>query len=207
VIALVLAVAGSAAIVVAVRAQRSAPRPSAAAAGQLIVTTTTAAHPSIPRAPREPPTTPRMPASPPTSITIPSIGVTSDLTSLGLNPDGSVEVPVSFQTAGWYRGSVTPGQVGPTVILGHIDSTAGPGVFYEVGALQPGAQVIVNRRDGRVVTFKITGVREYPKDHFPTIDVYGNTSIPTIRLITCGGAFDSTTHHYLSNIVAFGQLA
>jgi len=133
--------------------------------------------------------------------------VTSDLTSLGLNADGSVEVPVSFQTAGWYRGSVTPGQVGPAVILGHIDSTAGPGVFYRLGALHPGDQVIVERLDGRELTYRITGVREYPKDHFPTIEVYGDTPIPTIRLITCGGAFDNATHHYLSNIIAFGQLS
>ncbi len=139
-------------------------------------------------------------------VSIPSIGVTSMLTSLGRNADGSVQVPTDFQVAGWYNGSVTPGQVGPTVILGHVDSTAGPGIFYRLGALHPGDTVTVHRQDGRNVTYRITGVRVYSKAHFPTLEVYANTSIPTIRLITCGGAFDSATHHYLSNIVAFGQL-
>ncbi len=133
--------------------------------------------------------------------------MTSTLTSLGLNTDGSVHVPDSFSIAGWFNGSVTPGQVGPTVILGHVDSTSGPGVFFRLGDLRPGDNVTVARLDGTVVTYRITAVRQYPKSHFPTFDVYGNTPVPTIRLITCGGAFDSTTHHYLSNIVAYGQLA
>jgi sortase (surface protein transpeptidase) len=133
--------------------------------------------------------------------------VSSTLTSLGLNADGSVHVPDSFSIAGWFNGSVTPGQVGPTIILGHVDSTAGPGVFFRLGDLRPGDQVTLTRADGAIVTYRITGVRQYPKDHFPTLAVYGNTPVPTIRLITCGGAFDTATHHYLSNIVAFGQVA
>jgi hypothetical protein len=212
VIALVVAVVGVVVIVIALRAQRSAPQPNASVAGSVIdttVPTTTPPTTKIP-APRPtittPPTTAGLPSSPPVSVSIPSIGVQSDLTQLGRNADGSVEVPTSFQTAGWYDGSVTPGQVGPSILLGHVDSTAGPGVFFRLGALHPGDHVVVTRQDGKVVTFRITGVREYPKDHFPTIDVYGNTPIPTIRLVTCGGVFDSTTHHYLSNIVAFGQL-
>jgi hypothetical protein len=209
VIAVVLAIAGIVVIVVAVRAQRSAPRPNASAAGTVSDTTTTAQS-KIP-APRPTVATPRttvgLPSSPPVSVSVPSIGVQSDLTDLGRNADGTVQVPDSFQTAGWYDGSVTPGQNGPSVLLGHVDSTAGPGVFFRLGALHPGDQVVVTRRDGTVVTFRITGVREYPKDHFPTIDVYGNTPMPTIRLVTCGGTFDNATHHYLSNIVAFGQLA
>ena len=71
--------------------------------------------------------------------------------------------------------------------------------------MHPGDHVVVTRRDGRSITFVITGVRQYSKTAFPTIDVYGDTAVPTIRLVTCGGAFDSSTHHYLSNIVAFGQ--
>lgn len=206
-VASVLAIVGVAVILGAFRAQRAAPRPKASASGTLIdapaaprVRPSTGAHPTRRTARTRP--SPSLP----TSIAIPSIGIQSGLTPLGRNADGTVEVPASSQVAGWYTGSVTPGQVGPSVILGHIDSTAGPGVFYELGALVPGARVTVTRKDGTVATFRITGVREYPKDHFPTIDVYGDTPVPTIRLITCGGAFDDTTHHYLSNIVAFGQL-
>ena len=209
-IAFTLAVAGVAILAIAIRAQRSAPEPKASAAGTLLDRPAARTQPArtLPtRRTTTPATThPGLSASPPVSVAIPSIGVQSDLTLLGRNADGTVEVPVSYQTAGWYDGSVTPGQVGPSIILGHIDSTAGPGVFFRLGALQPGDRVAVNRRDGTVATFRITGVREYPKDRFPTIEVYGDTPVPTIRLITCGGVFDSTTHHYLSNIVAFGQL-
>jgi sortase (surface protein transpeptidase) len=116
-------------------------------------------------------------------------------------------VPTSFHAAGWYQHSVTPGQVGPPVILGHVDSTSGPGIFYRLGSLRPGDTVTITRADGKTVTFVITGVRQYAKTAFPTLDVYGNTTVPTIRLVTCGGTFDSVTHHYLSNIVAYGELA
>jgi sortase (surface protein transpeptidase) len=205
VIASVLAIAGATLLTVALRAQQSAPKPPASAAGALIETTSSTRPPTEARA-SSTTTQPELPAWPPTLVTIPSIGVTSALTSLGRNADGSVEVPTDFQVAGWYNGSVTPGQAGPTIVLGHVDSTAGPGIFFRLGALRPGALVTLHRMDGKNVTYKITGVRQYPKDHFPTLEVYANTSIPTIRLITCGGAFDNATHHYLSNIVAFGQV-
>jgi hypothetical protein len=213
VIASVLAVAGVATIAIATRSQRSVARPEASAAGVVIDTTaptTMSTQTKIPT-PRNAFTTPTtragLAASPPVSVSIPAIGVQSDLTALGRNADGSVEVPTRFDTAGWYDGTVTPGEIGPSVLLGHVDSTAGPGVFFRVGVLHPGDRLTVMRRDGSTVTFRITGVREYPKDHFPTIDVYGDTPIPTIRLVTCGGVFDHATRHYLSNIVAFGQLA
>ncbi len=159
----------------------------------------TATHPA--------PTIAALDYSAPTAINVPALGIQSILTRLDRNPDGTVEVPTSFHTAGWYEHSVTPGQIGPTVILGHVDSTSGPGIFYRVGALHPGDTVAVTRADGKTVTFVITGVRQYSKTAFPTLDVYGNTPVPTIRLVTCGGAFDSATHHYLSNIVAYGELA
>jgi sortase (surface protein transpeptidase) len=143
----------------------------------------------------------------PVAISIPSIGVQSPIVDLGLNADGTVEVPSSFHEAGWYKYGVEPGQNGPSVYLGHVDSQSGPGVFYRLGALRPGDHIVIKRADRRLVTFVITGVRQYSKTAFPTLDVYADTAAPTIRLVTCGGAFDSATHHYLSNIVAFGQLA
>jgi sortase (surface protein transpeptidase) len=144
--------------------------------------------------------------SPPVEISIPAIGVQSSIVDLGQNADGTVEVPSSFHVVGWYKYTVTPGQVGPSVFLGHVDSQSGPGVFYRLGQLRIGDRVVVRRTDGRSVVFAITGVREYSKTAFPSIDVYGNTSTPTIRLVTCGGPFDSATHHYISNIVAFGEM-
>jgi sortase (surface protein transpeptidase) len=206
-------IGGVVAITVAVRSQRNAPQPSASAAGTLYRPTTPVTIPAPPStaAPRVAPTrrtAPLIPAPPaPASITIPSIGVRSSLVRLGLDSDGSVEVPTSFHVAGWYEHSVAPGAIGPAIILGHVDSKSGPGIFYKLGALRPGDRVAVQRADGSTVTFVITGVRSYAKAQFPTIDVYANTPTPTIRLITCGGAFDSATGHYLSNTVAFGQLA
>jgi sortase (surface protein transpeptidase) len=209
VIASLLAIVGVVVLVVALRAQRSAPEPGASAAGTIVVPSTpakTAPHPTAARPKRTRSARADLPASVPVAVRIPSIGVRSELISLGRNTDGSVQVPDSFQVAGWYDHSVTPGQVGPTVIVGHVDSKSGPGIFFRLGAMRPGDQVVVTRRDGRLVTYKITAVREYSKTAFPTIDVYGDTPVPTIRLVTCGGAFDSTTGHYLSNIVAYGQL-
>lgn len=145
-------------------------------------------------------------ASPPIEIAIPAIDVTSAIVDLGRNADGTVEVPSSFHLVGWYKLAVTPGQVGPAVFLGHVDSQSGPGIFYRLGQLRIGDRVVVTRRDGRAVTFAITGVREYAKVAFPSIDVYGDTPTPTIRLVTCGGAFDAATGHYLSNVVAFGEM-
>ncbi len=207
--AVVLAVGGATVIGVALaRRHTPPPRPSLAAAGSITPTTAPTKPSPATTTRRRSVASPRpLTYSAPTEIAIPAIGVDSLLTTLGQNADGTVAVPISFHLAGWYEHSVTPGQKGPTVILGHVDSTSGPGIFYRLGALHPGDTVKVTRRDGRVVAYLITGVRQYTKTSFPTLDVYGNTSIPTIRLVTCGGAFDSATHHYLSNIVAYGQLA
>ncbi len=202
--AIILAVAGTATLIVGYTERHTPPpRPADAAAGRTQPTS-----PSTPHTKPVPttPTTTALGASPPVDLSIPSIGVRSSIVELGQNADGTIEVPSSFHVAGWYKYGVTPGQNGPSVFLGHVDSMSGPGIFYRLGALHPGDHVRVTRQDGRTVTFAITGIRQYAKSTFPTIDVYANTTVPTIRLVTCGGAFDSATHHYLSNIVAFGQL-
>ncbi len=129
--------------------------------------------------------------------------------TLGLKADGTNEVPsgASFDEAGWYKYSPTPGSVGPSVILGHVDSgNYGASVFFKLAKLQPGDKVLVTRRDGTVAVFQITGVREVSKTAFPTKLVYGNTDSAKIRLITCGGRFDSSTGHYVDNIIVFGSL-
>ncbi|MET3805689.1 hypothetical protein ABIB25_002693 [Nakamurella sp. UYEF19] len=149
-------------------------------------------------------------SSAPVSMSIPSLGVTSALLDLGLNPDGTVQVPSlddPESKAGWYKNSPTPGAVGPAIILGHIDSKKyGPGVFYKLGDLQPGQEIDVTRADGSVAVFKVDGVRSYPKNNFPTKDVYGNIDHAGLRLITCGGTFDFDKHSYEDNIVAYASL-
>ena len=218
---------GVTAIGIALATQEHAPQPSAAAAGtiggttpSLFASASAPAHPSASGAttsepasasasapastPAPSPTASGLPPSAPVRLSIPAVGVDSSLVKLGETADGTVGVPQSFHVAGWFTGSLTPGEVGPTVILGHVDSYQGPGIFFRLGALKPGDAVSLTRADGRTVTYRITGVREYPKNQFPTTAVYANTDVPSIRLITCGGTFDSRTGHYLSNIVAFG---
>jgi sortase (surface protein transpeptidase) len=152
---------------------------------------------------------PPLPAAAPTHVDIPAIGVSSDLLQLGQNPDGTVQVPplAEDSRAGWYRYSPTPGQLGPAVLLGHVDSAEyGPGVFFRLGGLHPGDTVRVARADHTAATFRVTAVASYLKDDFPTLQVYGNTADAELRLITCGGDFDRSARSYLNNIVVYAVL-
>ncbi len=153
---------------------------------------------------------PSLARSAPVTLDIPAIGVHSRLLHLGLNPDGSIQVPSITTAAGlaaWYRGSVTPGQLGSSVIEGHVDSYQGPAVFFRLGELRPGATVDIRLASGVTAIFRVTGVREYAKDQFPAAMIYGATRNATLRLITCGGAFDSASGHYLGSTVVFASLA
>ena len=159
-------------------------------------------------APTGPIVAPPQPADPrpvarPVSLTIPLIGVRTQLVTLGLTASRELQVPSSTTVAGWYTGSPKPGAIGSAIIVGHIDSLTGPGVFYRLSELRPGDKVYVKRADGTLVEFRVTLVQTYLKDRFPTQAVYGPTPDPELRLITCGGAFDYATGHYLSNIVVY----
>jgi sortase (surface protein transpeptidase) len=143
------------------------------------------------------------PAATPAALTIPEIGVSTPLVTLGLTAQGTVQVPSTASAAGWYSRSPRPGAVGPAVILGHVDSEQGPGVFFRLAELGSGDPVYIRRSDGSTVKFLVTGVQSYLKDHFPTRAVYGPTPDAELRLITCGGEFDPATGHYLSNIVVY----
>jgi sortase (surface protein transpeptidase) len=125
--------------------------------------------------------------------------------NLGLRADGSMQVPPGGFPAGWYTGGPTPGERGPAVIAGHVDWN-GPGVFYRLQDLRPGNQVMVTRADGSKPVFRITQVGQYLKDQFPTKLVYGNIDHPGLRLITCGGTFNTQTGHYEENLVVFANL-
>ena len=150
-----------------------------------------------------PPSAQPAPVASPVLLTIPLIGVKTQLVTLGLAVGGALQVPSSTSVAGWYTGSPRPGSVGSAIIVGHIDSLTGPGVFYRLPELRPGDDVYVKRADGTTAEFHVTSVQTYLKDHFPTETVYGPTPDAELRLITCGGAFDAATHHYLSNIVVY----
>jgi sortase (surface protein transpeptidase) len=139
----------------------------------------------------------------PVALTIPAIGVRTTLIHLGLTAAGALQVPQSTAVAGWYTGSPPPGAIGSAVIAGHIDSYAGPGIFFRLSQLHPGDRVYVRRADGTLAVFRVTVVRSYAKNQFPTQAVYGPTPDAELRLITCGGTFDSQTRSYLSNTVVY----
>jgi hypothetical protein len=149
---------------------------------------------------------PAAPASPPpASLAIPSIGVTTPLERLDLRADGTLEPPASFGRAGWFAAGPAPGQRGPAVIVGHVDSRYGAAVFYRLGDLQPGDIAEVVREDGSSVRFGVTDVVTYAKDAFPTDAVFGPVAGAALRLINCTGVFDETTGHYQSNLVVFAE--
>jgi Sortase domain len=139
----------------------------------------------------------------PVALTIPSIGVQTSLIRLGLTASGALQVPPSTAVAGWYTGSPRPGAVGPAVIAGHVDSRVGPGVFFRLSSLRPGDRVYVRRADGTLAVFRVTAVRQFPKDSFPTSAVYGPTPDAELRLVTCGGTFDPALRSYLNNTVVY----
>jgi sortase (surface protein transpeptidase) len=146
-----------------------------------------------------------LPAAP-VSLTIPAIGVKTSLVHLGLQANGTLEVPGTPTVAGWYTGSPRPGAAGAAVIAGHVDSRYGPGIFFWLRSMRAGERIYVKRADGTLAVFTVTGVRTYPKDQFPTAAVYGPAPDAELRLITCGGIFDQSVGSYLSNVVVFARL-
>jgi len=146
-------------------------------------------------------------AARPLRIEIPAIGVRARVIGLGLNPDRSLEVPTDFAETGWWTGGSRPGEPGPAIIAGHVDSTTGPAVFYRLGELRAGDAIAVVGRDGSRARFTVQGSEQYPKTRFPTARVYGRTTGPTLRLITCSGTFDQASGHYLDNTVVYARAA
>jgi LPXTG-site transpeptidase (sortase) family protein len=137
----------------------------------------------------------------PTGLSIPALGIEQSLIGLGVADDGTAEVPVDFDDVGWFTPGGRPGARGPTVVMGHVDSTAGPAVFYELRDLAPGDTVDLTVADGSVATYTVTGTEQVAKDTFPTAAVFGATADDVLRLITCTGSFDSGARSYTDNLV------
>jgi Sortase domain len=189
----ILLVGGALTVAIALLLQQHAPQPGASAAGRIAPA---ARGPSLHR-------------SLPLSVDIPAIGVHSQLLSLGVNANGTIQVPSLTTSAGeaaWFKYSATPGEIGAAVIEGHVDSYQGPAVFFRLGALHPGDSIDVTLADGVTAIFRVTGVRQYLKAEFPAKTIYGATDYASLRLITCGGDFDYATGHYLSSTVVFASL-
>ncbi|MGC9410171.1 class F sortase [Streptomyces sp. DZ1-3] len=144
----------------------------------------------------------------PVGLRIPAIGVDTPVLRLGLAADGTVEVPpvTDDDRAGWYRHSPTPGQVGPSVLLGHVTvGTHGDGVFRHLARLHRGDRIETRLENGTAAGFTVTAVRTVRKAEFPTDDVYGNVDRPELRLVTCGGPL--TGGEYRDNVIVFARLA
>lgn len=141
----------------------------------------------------------------PVRVRIPDIDVDAEVIDLGLNPDGTLEVPEDFDQTGWYTGRSVPGNVGPSVVVGHVDSKTGPEVFYRLRDLEVGHTVEIHRSDGFVALFRVSDTTIFGKDEFPTNRVYGATAEPTLRLVTCGGEFDRSVRSYKGNLIVYAE--
>jgi hypothetical protein len=151
-------------------------------------------------------TGPVLPAAQPVTVSIPRLHVASRLVDLGVDGHGAMEVPRDPGTAGWYHLGPTPGALGPAVIAGHVTWNQVPAVFFRLAELRRGDVVEVARRDDRVAVFSVTHVRRYAKPEFPTRAVFGGVDHAGLRLITCGGEFDRSSHRYSDNVVVFATL-
>ena len=150
----------------------------------------------------------RMQAPNPAVIRIPRLGVEASIIPLGLQDDGSIEIPEDPDEAGWWLGGPEPGETGPAVILGHVDSQEeGPAVFFDLRYMKAGDEIHIDRVDGSTVSYVVDFLESHDKDEFPTDAVYGPTEQPTLRLVTCGGDFDFGVRTYEENVIVFASLA
>ena len=191
--------AGLAAVsTVAVAGSQFVPTAAATTAGSSVAPPAAATFRSVRTYPQVPP---------PVRLYIPALHVDTPLQTLGHAADRTIEVPTDYGVAGWFAEGPRPGQSGPAVILGHVDSETGPAVFYRLAGIPPGAEITVRRADGSTVAFRVTGVEHVPKIRFPTAEVYGASLQPSLRLVTCGGRFDRTSGHYDDNVIVYAELA
>jgi sortase (surface protein transpeptidase) len=142
----------------------------------------------------------------PELISIPAIGVRAPVISLGLNSDGTLEVPSIASETGWFRDGPEPGEPGASILVGHVSGRAGPAVFYHLRALRRGDEIKISLEDGSIVRFTVRSSFSAPKSRFPTDRVYIHGGAPTLHLITCDGAFDRATGHYVDNYIVVAKL-
>jgi LPXTG-site transpeptidase (sortase) family protein len=202
----ILVIAGAAISIVALR---GSPAPARAGADGSLPKSVSTAVPAPAADPRSGPQADPLAKSVPVRIRIPAIAVNAPVIGLGLNADGTIQVPplAEHNVAGWYKYGPAPGQRGSAVIVGHVDSLTGPSVFYKLKDLRRGDTVYVTLADGQRPAFTVDWVQEAAKDHFPTSAVYGQVAYQGLRLITCGGPFDTASGHYLDNIIVYAHQA
>lgn len=163
--------------------------------------------PSAPLAPSAPTTTLAGPAPDwtPNTIRVPRIGVDASIDPMGVDEKNVLQVPDEPMRVGWWSGGAQPGQIGPAVLVGHVDMNRGPAVFFRLRELKPGDEIQIDRADGTTDRFMVERLESHPKARFPTDEVYGDTPTSTLRLVTCFGAFDRSTHSYVDNLIVFAN--
>jgi sortase (surface protein transpeptidase) len=225
VLAVLLAVIGAIALVVGLRAQHpappqvpaavdaSSPTPGSTAGGPAGTADRTAdkhgpSHPAGPAGTQHAaqPGVQELGYSPPVNLRIPAIGVDSRLVDLGLDETGAMETPEPVEIAGWFAPSPPPGVPGSTILVGHVTWNQVPTVFFRLADLRPGDRVDVRRADGVRTVFEVTRLGTFPKDGFPTAQVFDHPRRSELRLITCGGRYDATNHRYLSNVIVWARI-
>ena len=214
-LAAVVVAAGLVALAVGLRAQVSAPQPHDEGRIHPSQTGRGTQSSTDHRSRSTPPSaasTPLLGPSPPTRVRIPALHIDTPVFPIGLNSDGTLGVPQPgphLDQAAWFENSPTPGQLGPSIVEGHVDTVEGPSVFFRLGAIKPGDRVVIDRRDGVRVTFRVDAVRDFLKTAFPTRLVYGGAhgdlGRATLRLITCSD-YDPTIRHHVGNEVVFAHL-
>jgi LPXTG-site transpeptidase (sortase) family protein len=148
-----------------------------------------------------------MSESKPTKLQIEKIGIDANVVELDLQADGAMEVPDNGSDVGWYVKSPTPGELGPSVIAGHYDTPVAPAIFYKLDELKAGDEILIYREDGSTAKFIVEKTEEYKQTDFPTLQVYGPTTYPALRLITCAGKYQSKVNRYSHNLVVYARLA
>lgn len=144
-------------------------------------------------------------AADPVRVRVPAVGIDAPVGPLFVDDDGVLPPPESFDATGWWHDGPEPGEAGPAVIAGHVDSYRGPAVFFRLDEINEGDEILVDRADGSTVTFVAHRIEQHPKDEFPTEVVYGDTPETALRLITCGGSFDEKDRRYLANVIVFAN--
>ncbi|MQA14872.1 MAG: class F sortase [Pseudonocardiaceae bacterium] len=145
-------------------------------------------------------------AAHPVHLRIPTIDVAAPVDPLRVDENGVLPPPDTYEGTGWWLDGPEPGEIGPAVIAGHVDSFRGPAVFYHLDDLERGDRIFVDRADETTAVFAVDRTERHSKDEFPTDEVYGDTPNPQLRLITCGGAFNRTERSYVDNVITFATL-
>jgi len=173
---------------------------------QALVNNLSLEHPVLPEEVLDPGAAEPLNESDPVRLRIPSINVVASFVELGLAPDNEIEVPDTYTEVGWYVYGPTPGELGPAVVLGHVDSYKGPAIFFSLGQLNPGDTIEVERADGSVALFRVDKLERYSQSSFPTALVYGDIGYAGLRLITCSGSYDRVLQRYDSNLIVYASL-